>query len=891
MNAVKTVARSLLHLVIVWFIDAISLLATAFILPGITIIATADASQFVVAAAAALVLGIVNLLIRPLILLLALPLGFIAVFIVGFLVNAVVLLITAGLLPGFGVDGLLSAILGGIVLSAINTIITTILLADDNDSFYQGVVERLAARSPYPMEDDPTPGLVMMEIDGLSYWHLQKALDEGLMPTLSEMIEKDGYVVSHIDCGLPSQTSACQAGIMFGDNYDIPAFRWYDKDQGRLMVSGHDAAEINARYANGNGLMRGGTSINNMMNGDAANSLLTLADILAGSSEEKRQRADAIYLLMVNPFFFMRTLVLFIGEVLVELWEGWKQRRADVQPRLNRLHGGYPLVRAATTVFMRDISAYLTVTEIIRGTPVLYVTWPGYDEVAHHSGPWTSDAFKVLSRYDQTIGMVRDYIARKAPRPYELILLSDHGQSFGATFLQRYDYDLKTFIESKLPEGTSVVQTSGGDEGSLSVGAMAAELENVQNQGKGGVVGGTMLKQTRGFLEKQSATDADEPTSAANVTVCGSGNIAQVYFDLQPRKITISELNAAYPGMVDALIQHEGVGFVVGYEDDGEPAVFGKNGARNLHNGAIVGEDPLVAYGDADFRAKQVRRIADFPHAGDLIVNSTVYPDGTVAAMEELIGNHGGLGGEQTDAFLFHPPDLDVPQTSNSADVFAILNARRDRATLPVRPQPAPAQQEVDAWSLATLGQGFTRTRGWVGKMLRAMVLDRNAYREIVEDPYMTGPALLIGVLASLIAGLVVAGGLDLAQMGVRVGIWILDVVIIFLAARILGGKGSFTATLRGLGFAHAVFIYEIIGLIPVLSNFARVITLILSFMAIWIAAVEAHKLKGWRSLIFPIVAILVPIIGFVILAILAEGAAFTFDTFLLQAGVVSSGP
>jgi len=345
--------------------------------------------------------------------------------------------------------------------------------------------------------------------------------------------------------------------------------------------------------------------------------------------------------------------------------------------------------------------------------------------------------------------------------------------------------------------------------------------------------------------------------------------------------------------MVDALVQHEGVGFVVGYEDDGEPAVFGKNGARNLHNnGAIVGEDPLAAYGDPDFRAMQVRRIADYPHAGDLIVNSTVYPDGTVAAMEELIGNHGGLGGEQTDAFLFHPPDIDVPETSNSADVFAILNARRDRPSQVARPTPEPqAEPGVDDWSWATLSQGFTRTRGWVGKMLRAMVLDRSAYREIVEDPYMTGPALLIGIVVSLLAGLVVAGGLDLLQMAGRVGIWIVDVVIIFLAARILGGKGSFTATLRGLGFAHAVFIYEIIGLVPVLSGFARIVTLILSFMAVWIAAVEAHKFRGWRSFIFPIVAIIVPVIGFVILSILAEGAAFTLETFLSAAGVVPAGP
>jgi len=88
--------------------------------------------------------------------------------------------------------------------------------------------------------------------------------------------------------------------------------------------------------------------------------------------------------------------------------------------------------------------------DIIRGTPSLYITWPGYDEVAHHSGPWTKDAFGTLRQYDRVIGRIRDTITEKAPRPYELVLLSDHGQSFGATFLQRYDYTLKEFIEQRL---------------------------------------------------------------------------------------------------------------------------------------------------------------------------------------------------------------------------------------------------------------------------------------------------------------------------------------------------------------------------------------------------------------------------------------------------------
>jgi predicted AlkP superfamily pyrophosphatase or phosphodiesterase len=83
---------------------------------------------------------------------------------------------------------------------------------------------------------------MIVEIDGLSYWHLRKALDDGLMPTLQTMINEDGYQLSRVDCGLPSMTSACQAGIMFGDNHDIPAYRWYDKAKQKLDCTGYGLA-------------------------------------------------------------------------------------------------------------------------------------------------------------------------------------------------------------------------------------------------------------------------------------------------------------------------------------------------------------------------------------------------------------------------------------------------------------------------------------------------------------------------------------------------------------------------------------------------------------------------------------------------------------------------
>ena len=150
---------------------------------------------------------------------------------------------------------------------------------------------------------------MMLEIDGLSYWHIKKALDDGLMPVMSEMMADDGYKLSLTDCGLPSMTSACQAGIMFGDNYDIPAYRWYDKAEERLIVSADDAAELNARYAHGNGLMRQGSSIDNMFNGDAEKSMFTMANMKGGSEEENKRRANDVTLMMLDPAFLSVSLL------------------------------------------------------------------------------------------------------------------------------------------------------------------------------------------------------------------------------------------------------------------------------------------------------------------------------------------------------------------------------------------------------------------------------------------------------------------------------------------------------------------------------------------------------------------------------------------------------
>ncbi len=893
MHIIRSLLRIAIRFMVIWAVSAVSLVVTAWLLPGIDILPVAQWSPWQVALAAAFILGLINLLIRPFILLLAMPLGFIILFVVGFFVNAVTLRLAALLfVDGLVVAGWVPAFIGGILLASIISLVSAILGVEDAGSFYEGVIERRLSAQRVVSPDNVTTGLVMLEIDGLSYHHIHQALADGYMPNVKALIERRGYVLSRVDCGLPSQTSACQAGIMFGDNFDIPAFRWYDKAQGKLYVSGNDAAEINARFAAGRGLLRGGASVNNMVNGDADVSLLTASDLRGGTAEQKRARAHDVYLLLLNPNFFMRVVGLFLGETLLELWQYARDVAGNTQPRLNRLHKFYPFVRSTTTVFMREVSGFLTLMQIMRGEPAIYTTWPGYDEVAHHSGPWSKYAFGTLRGFDRLIGSVKEIIDTKAPRPYELILLSDHGQSFGATFLMRYGYTLEEFIRRHMPAGTVVMHSAGGDDGSRVVANTAAELDNIRQQNMGGRVGQATVKQLQKAVEKGMGDEqegvAPEAVEPVDVTFCGSGNLAQVYFHVFPHRATLEELNAAFPGMVEAVIAHEGVGLVVALTGAGRPVALGKHGSHDLHSGEVSGDDPLAPYGDVALRAWQMRRVADFPSAGDLIIISTLYPDGTVAALEELIGSHGGMGGEQTDAFILHPADMIVPPTRSSVDMFGLLNARRERP--PAKEMSAPANPR-DEWAVGNLLAGMRNVREWVELALPALLLDRSALRAIATTGAMTGPALLLSLAGVLVATLMEdapasSAGL-LGRFLSRYGLWLVAVLTIHATAHILRGRGSPTQTFRAMGFTQGANLFLLLGLVPFMRPAVTALITVYSLFLAWLAVTEAHRFRGWRTLALPLLYFGVVIVGTFLVANMSDGFVIAFETLMERVGLL----
>ena len=218
-----------------------------------------------------------------------------------------------------------------------------------------------------------------------------------------------------------------------------------------------DCAEIERRHATGRGLLvDGGASRGNLLSGEADEVILTVSRMDAEKRANPGYRA-----FLANGFNVTRELVLFTWEVLLEYSAAIRQRRRNVVPRGNR-GGRYPYLRAALCVVVRDLIVFGVLTDMMRGRPAVYATFSSYDEVAHHSGLERADTLEALRKLDKQFGRIERAL-RFAPRPYKIVVLSDHGQTQGMTFKQRNGYGLDELVERSLERGR-VAGMGAGDE-------------------------------------------------------------------------------------------------------------------------------------------------------------------------------------------------------------------------------------------------------------------------------------------------------------------------------------------------------------------------------------------------------------------------------------------
>jgi uncharacterized membrane protein YvlD (DUF360 family) len=641
---------------IIWVISVIGLLVMDLILDGLTIDTVGTA--FIAAAA----IGLLNALLWPFLSRVLLPF---AVFTGGLLflvLNGVIVWLAGQIVPGFHVDALFwTGIWAALGITAVNVILSTLLTLDDDASYYRNVINKRIRRSKKVVETD-VPGVFFLEIDGLAEPVLEKAMELGYTPTMKRWLEEGTHKLVGWETDLSSQTSASQAGLLHGNNYNIPAFRWYDRERKMIVASSNpdEVAKIEQDHSDGNGLLvDDGASRGNLLSGDAPNVMNTASTI----KDFSRFHTADFYAYFADPYNFSRTLLLLFWDIVLERYRFWQQRRKDVQPRLDKHHRNfkYALVRGGTTVFLRELNIYTLIGDMFAGTPSAYATFVGYDEVAHHSGVETHDAFDALYKIDQQFARMES-AAEKAPRPYHFVILSDHGQSGGLTFKQRYGKSLAEFVQ----ELTDDYRVGGFEESSEGVGnlhtmfsdAMQHEESNTARRAAGAARRYSVEKEKYEEVKAEVLSAEDvKGEELPHIVVMASGNLGLVYSTLRDVRATLEEIEAFYPGMLEGLVAHEGVGFaMVGTEEHG-PVVIGANGRNYLAEERVEGEDPLAGFGPR--AAQHLIREDGFPNCPDILVNSFYRAEtNEVAAFEELIGCHGGMGGYQTQPFVLYPAEL-----------------------------------------------------------------------------------------------------------------------------------------------------------------------------------------------------------------------------------------
>jgi putative membrane protein len=650
----------IVRILIIGIFEVIGLLLMARLLSGMEIANIGEAIG------ATIVIGLLNALLWPILSRVFLPFAVYTAGLFFLLLNGVIIYLASLIVEGFEVSTIGTAVLASLGITAVNVILSTLFTIDDDSSYYRNVVRR-RMRKQGKVEESEIPGVFFLEIDGLATPVLQKAMEQGYAPTMKRWLDEGNHKLIHWETDLSSQTSASQAGILQGSNYNIPAFRWYDRSRKMIVASSNpdEVARLEKELSNGDGLLiDNGASRGNLMSGDAPNVMNTASTI----KDFSRFHTGDFYAYFASPYNFSRTLLLFFWDIVLERYRFWQDRRNDVQPRLDKHHRNfkYALVRGVTTTILRELNIYTLIGDIYAGAPSAYATFVGYDEVAHHSGVESKDAFDALFKIDQQFARLES-AAKEASRPYRFVILSDHGQSGGATFKQRYGKSLEELVQ-ELADEYVVEGFLEATEGVANVNAFLSEA--IQHEQ--GSTGRRLASRARRYTvedqvekEQQEEEELAEKTKDGDelprIVVLASGNLGLVYGTRQEERATLEIIETFYPGLLEGLAEHEGVGFVmVGSRENG-PVVIGSNGRYYLAEDRIEGENPLTGFGSRAI--EHLIREDSFPNCPDILVNSFYNAEtNEVAAFEELIGCHGGMGGYQTQPFLLYPAEWQLEQ-------------------------------------------------------------------------------------------------------------------------------------------------------------------------------------------------------------------------------------
>ncbi len=534
-----------------------------------------------------------------------------------------------------------------------------------------------------PEEGDGQRGFIIVEIDGLAYEYLRQAIRQGHVPYLARLLRERTLRLGRWRCGLPSTTPASQAGILYGNNWDIPGFRWYDKEtQDSIMCKLPGSVhEIQERIAEGRvGLLKGGSSYTNMFDGDARLALFTLSAMGRHRLLENVRGLGFLILFALSPIRVLKIVVLSLVTWMVYVAKrllSWLR----VRPRGAHFTFLGPLLEIFNNVVFREVTTFSVLLDIYRGMPSIYAAYTGYDEIAHHFGADSSEALRALRGIDKQIRQIDRARQFDIRRQYDLYILSDHGMTPSVPFRRAYGQTLEDLVAGHTGQDVAI-GVGEESEGLPETRAqfLLEEIRGLESRPQAALPA-RALKATRrrleALLQDESPESGWDLSRRGDIAIRSSGSLAHLYLSVTHRQMDLSEIALLYASLLDALVAHEGIGLVAGREGEAV-VILGKKGTlwAGPEGTHLEGDHPLSRLARRDWATEQVARVARFPHAGDLILLGAW--DGVrVVSFEDQVSTHGGLGGAQDWPFIAYPAEQRLmPQTiENAEEVYARLRS------------------------------------------------------------------------------------------------------------------------------------------------------------------------------------------------------------------------
>jgi hypothetical protein len=482
------------------------------------------------------------------------------------------------------------------------------------------------------------PGLLMIQVDGLSRAELERALARGETPFLARLWRREGYRLHSHYSGLPSTTPAVQAELFYGEPCAVPAFAFRDHESGDMVRMYEPAAargeEERQRRHGREGLLAGGSAYADTLDGDAAEAHFCPSALGWGPALRAANPLVVGAFLLSNLYSFVRVLALLVLELGLALYDfvGGLLRGRNFLKELK-----FVPTRVGISILLRELCVIGGKIDLSRGLPVVHVNLIGYDEQSHRRGPRSLFAHWTLKGIDDAVARLWRAAQGSTRRQYQVWLYSDHGQAAVRAFDEVRGYSLEEAVLMSL-------ERVGRD----TLAAVPRLRESVENH-RARLLGGKRVQRLFGVLDGEP-----EAADLVSARVAALGPVGHVYL---PEGLAAE----ARDRVARELSGRHGVPLVLTRCAGGSPLVLAAGDAYELPR------DQARLFGAAhpfvDELGNDLMCLFAHPDAGDIVVLG--WRDGVAAlTFARENGAHGGASPDETHGFALLPEAAPLAATS-----------------------------------------------------------------------------------------------------------------------------------------------------------------------------------------------------------------------------------